>query len=72
MEWKETKGDSTLDTNGDYLVQRYGVAEMSQRTRVKQGKIMDMTGIFNIGRRKLEMTTSNSFGKGRRLLIMKI
>ena len=30
-----------------------------------------MLGILNIGRRKLEMTTSNSFGKGRTLLTMK-
>ena len=31
-----------------------------------------MLGILNIGRRKLEMTTSNSFGKGRTLLTMKV
>ena len=31
-----------------------------------------MLDILNIGRRKLEMTTSNSFGKGRTLLIMKV
>ena len=29
-------------------------------------------GILNIGRRKLEMTTSNNFGKGRTLLTMKV
>ena len=31
-----------------------------------------MLGILNIGRRKLEMTTSNGFGKGRTLLTMKV
>ena len=31
-----------------------------------------MLGILNIDRRKLEMTTSNSFGKGRTLLTMKV
>ena len=30
MELRETKGDSTLGTNGDYLVQRCRGAEMSQ------------------------------------------
>ena len=31
-----------------------------------------MLGILNIGRRKLEMTTYNGFGKGRTLLTMKV
>ena len=47
MEWRETKGDSTLDTNGDYQVQRCRGAEISQRTGVEQGKIMDMTVSLN-------------------------
>ena len=34
IEWRETKGDSTLDTNGDYQVRSCRGAEMSQRTGV--------------------------------------
>ena len=37
-EWRESNGDSTLDTNGDYQVQRCGGVEMSQRTRVDSVK----------------------------------
>ena len=37
-EWRESNGDSTLDTNGDYQVQRCGGAEMSRRTRVDSVK----------------------------------
>ena len=37
---------STLDTNGDYHIQRCRDMEMSQRTGVEQGKIMDMIYMF--------------------------
>ena len=37
-EWRETKGDSTLDTNGDYQVWSCGGVEMSRRTGVDSVK----------------------------------
>ena len=33
-EWRESNGDSTLDTNGDYQVRSSGVMEMSWRTGI--------------------------------------
>ena len=42
MAWREHNGDNTQDTNGNYLVQRWRGVEMSRRTGVEWGGIMDM------------------------------
>ena len=37
-EWKESNGDNTQDTNGDYQVRSCGGAEISRRTGVDSVK----------------------------------